>query len=121
MEQLKRMAATHGNLAQWKVRAAACGGNFTRPSLARGPTTPLKPILKNKRTYKGYTVEAAAFEARPFLCTATCIDLGSRVNGRVFCVRTARRKTSTHGGGRLRPDQQNRCHARAHGRGCVFV
>ena len=62
VEQLKRMAATHGNLAQWKVRAAAVRQQIlTGAQLSPWPKrTPLKPILKNKRTYKGYTVEAAA-------------------------------------------------------------
>ena len=92
VEQLKRMAATHGNLAQWKVRAAAVRQQIlTGSQLSPWPKrTPLKPILKNKRTYKGYTVEAAAFEARPgFLCTAICIGRWvSRVNGQESCVRT---------------------------------
>ena len=72
MEQLKRMAATHGNLAQWKVRAAAVRQQIlTGSQLSPWPKrTPLKPILKNKRTYKGYTVEAARLK-----------------RGRDFCVR----------------------------------
>ncbi|MEO1863308.1 MAG: acetylxylan esterase, partial [Verrucomicrobiia bacterium] len=65
--QLKRLAATHSNLAEWKARAAAVRRQIlTGAKLSPLPKrTPLNPIIKNKRRYDGYTVEAAAFEARP--------------------------------------------------------
>ena len=114
VEQLKRMAATHGNLAQWKVRAAAVRQQIlTGAQLSPWPKrTPLKPILKNKRTYKGYTVEAAAFEARPgfFVYGNLYRPLGFKgKRPGILCPHGHARKSSTHGGGRLRPDQQNRC------------
>ena len=67
VKQLARMAATYKNLAQWKQRATAVRQQIlTGSKLSPLPKrTPLKPIIKNKRTYKGYTVEAAVFEARP--------------------------------------------------------
>jgi len=65
--QLKRIAATHSNLAEWKARAAAVRQQFlTGAKLDPLPKrTPLNPIIKNKRRHDGYTVESAAFEARP--------------------------------------------------------
>ena len=108
------MAATHGNLAQWKVRAAAVRQQIlTGAQLSPWPKrTLLKPILKNKRTYKGYTVEAAAFEARPgfFVYGNLYRPLGFKgKRPGILCPHGHARKTRTHGGGRLRPDQQNRC------------
>mgnify|MGYP002028947810 FL=1 len=65
--QLKRLAATHSNRAEWKVRAAAVREQIlVGAKLSPLPKrTPLNPIIKNKRQYKGYTVETVAFEARP--------------------------------------------------------
>ena len=67
VEQLKRIAMTHSNLSEWKARAAAVQQQIlTGAKLSPLPKrTPLNPIIKNKRRYDGYTVEAAAFEARP--------------------------------------------------------
>ena len=54
-------------LWQWKTRATKIrkqilvGANLD-PLPKR---TPLNPVLHKKRTYGGYTVESAAFEARP--------------------------------------------------------
>ena len=109
--QLKRMAATHSNLAEWKARAAAVRQQFlTGAKLDPLPKrTPLNPIIKNKRRYDGYTVESAAFEARP----------GFFVYGNLYrpLGRTGKRPgvLCPHGhyrgpeGGRQRPDQQHRC------------
>ena len=67
VKQLARMAATYSNLDEWKARAVSVRQQIlTGSKLSPLPKrTPLKPIIKNKRTYKGYTVEAAVFEARP--------------------------------------------------------
>lgn len=109
--QLKRMAATHSNLAEWKARAATVRQQFlTGAKLDPLPKrTPLNPIIKNKRRYDGYTVESAAFEARP----------GFFVYGNLYrpLGRTGKRPgvLCPHGhyrgpeGGRQRPDQQHRC------------
>jgi len=109
--QLKRIAATHSNLAEWKARAAAVRQQFlTGAKLDPLPKrTPLNPIIKNKRRYDGYTVESAAFEARP----------GFFVYGNLYrpLGRTGKRPgvLCPHGhyrgpeGGRQRPDQQHRC------------
>jgi hypothetical protein len=109
--QLKRMAATYSNLDEWQARAAKIRkqilvGAKLDPLPER---TDLNPIIRNKRSYKGYTVEAAAFEARP----------GYLVYGNLYRP-TGRKGTHPgilcpHGhargpeGGRLRPEQQHRC------------
>ncbi len=111
VKQLARLSKTHSNLAQWKVRAAAIRRQIlTGAKLNPLPKrTPLNPIIKNKRTYKGYTVEAATFEARPgyFVYGNLYRPLGreSKRPG-VLCPHGHARGPE---GGRLRPDQQNRC------------
>ena len=111
VKQLARLSKTHSNLAQWKVRAAAIRQQIlTGAKLNPLPKrTPLNPIIKNKRTYKGYTVEAATFEARPgyFVYGNLYRPLG-REGKRpgVLCPHGHARGPE---GGRLRPDQQNRC------------
>ena len=69
VKQLARMAATYGNLSQWQARAASIRkqilvGAKLDPLPER---TPLKAVIHKKRSYQGYTVESAAFEARPGL------------------------------------------------------
>jgi len=111
VKQLARLSKTHSNLAQWKARAAAIRQQIlTGAKLNPIPKrTPLNPIIKNKRTYKGYTVEAATFEARPgyFVYGNLYRPLG-REGKRpgVLCPHGHARGPE---GGRLRPDQQNRC------------
>ena len=109
--QLKRMASTHSSLKEWKKRAESVRrqilvGSKLSPLPKR---TPLNAIINNKRSFKGYTVENAAFEASP----------GFFVYGNLY--RPLNRKGKSPGilcphghargpaGGRLRPDQQNRC------------
>ena len=67
VEQLKRMAANYSNLEQWRVRAARIRSQIlTGAKLDPLPErTPLDPIIHDQRTYDGYSVESAAFEARP--------------------------------------------------------
>jgi len=110
IEQLGRLAATYANLNQWKDRAAKIrkqilvGANLY-PLPAR---TPLNAVVHNKREYVGYSVESAAFEARPgFLVYGNLYRPGAAKGLRpaILCP---------HGhfdeeGGRYRPDQQHRC------------
>ena len=109
--QLKRMAATYSSLREWKARAAKIRQQIlTGAKLDPLPKrTPLNAIIRNARSYQGYTVQSAAFEARP----------GYLVYGNLY--RPLNRKgphpgiLCPHGhargpeGGRLRPDQQHRC------------
>ena len=114
VKQLARLAATHSNLAEWKTRAAAVRRQIlTGAKLNPLPKrTPLKVIIKNKRMYNGYTVEAAAFEARPGYFVYGNLYRPMGFKGRrpgILCPHGHARKSKTNGGGRLRPDQQHRC------------
>ncbi len=111
VKQLARLAATHSNLAEWKTRAAAVRRQIlTGAKLNPLPKrTPLNAIIKNKRTYNGYTVEAAAFEARPgfFVYGNLYRPLGRKgKRPGILCPHGHARGPA---GGRLRPDQQHRC------------
>ena len=109
--QLKRLASTHSNLAEWKKRATAVRQQFLigaklNPLPKR---TPLNSIIKNKRRYDGYTVESAAFEARPgfFVYGNLYRPIGrqGKYPG-VLCPHGHYRGPE---GARQRPDQQQRC------------
>ena len=67
MLQLKRMAATYSNLEEWKQRASRVRKQIlVSAKLDPQPErTPLNSIIHRKRVYDGYSVESAAFEARP--------------------------------------------------------
>lgn len=111
VKQLARLAATHSNLAEWKTRAATVRRQIlTGAKLNPLPNrTPLKVIIKNKRTYNGYTVEAAAFEARPgfFVYGNLYRPLGQK--GKCPGILCPHGHARGPAGGRLRPDQQHRC------------
>jgi hypothetical protein len=67
VEQLARMAATYSNKDEWQARAAKIRkqilvGAKLDPLPER---TPLNAVIHKKRSYDGYTVEAAAFQAVP--------------------------------------------------------
>ena len=109
--QLKRMSSTHANLQEWKKRASAIRrqilvGSKLDPLPKR---TPLNAIITQKRSYKGYTVENASFEARPgfFVYGNLYRPLGRKGKSPgILCPHGHARGPA---GGRLRPDQQNRC------------
>lgn len=111
VRQLERMAATYSNLDEWKTRAAAIRkqilvGAKLDPLPKR---TPLNPVVRNKRAYDGYTVESAAFEARPgFFVYGNLYRPVGRKGPRpgILCPHGHARGPE---GGRLRPDQQHRC------------
>ncbi len=111
VKQLARMAATHSSLAEWKVRAKAVRQQIlTGAKLNPLPQrTPLNAIIKNKRVYKAYSVESAAFEARPgFYVYGNLYRPLGRKGKRpgILCPHGHARGPA---GGRLRADQQNRC------------
>ena len=111
VKQLARMSATYGNLAEWQTRAASIRkqilvGAKLDPLPER---TPLKVIIHKKRSYQGYTVESAAFEARPgYLVYGNLYrPLGKKgPRPAILCPHGHARGPE---GGRLRPDQQYRC------------
>lgn len=111
VKQLARMAATYSNLEEWRTRAAKIRkqilvGAGLDPLPER---TPLKPVIHKRRSYEGYTVESAAFEARPgyFVYGNLYRPTGKKApHPGVLCPHGHARGPK---GGRLRPDQQHRC------------
>jgi hypothetical protein len=111
VKQLARMSATYDNLLQWQTRAAnirkqILGGAKLDPLPER---TPLKTVIHKKRSYQGYTVESAAFEARPgYLVYGNLYRPLGRTGVRpaILCPHGHARGPE---GGRLRADQQYRC------------
>ena len=111
VEQLRRMASTYSNTQQWQDRA-----NRVREQILKGSglhplpkRTPLNPIVHHRRTFDGYTVESAAFEARPgYLVYGNLYRpvgfAGTRPG--ILCPHGHARGRE---GGRLRADQQHRC------------
>ena len=111
IQQLARMAATYSNLDEWNDRAERIRRQI-RVGAKLDPLperTPLNSIIHNRRSYDGYTVESASFEARP----------GFLVYGNLY--RPADKNTDCAGilcphghargpaGGRLREEQQRPC------------
>ncbi|MGB0762102.1 MAG: alpha/beta hydrolase family protein, partial [Rubripirellula sp.] len=109
--QLKRMATTYSNLEQWQDRAAAIReqiltGAKLMPLPAR---TPLNAIIHKKRDYRGYTVESAAFEARPGFYVYGNLYRPLGKEGPFPAILCPHGHATGRAGGRLRPDQQHRC------------
>ena len=109
--QLKRMAGTYSNLAQWQDRATAIRKQIlTGAKLMPLPErTPLNAIIRKKREYEGYSVESAAFEARPgfYVYGNLYRPMGKR--GPFPAILCPHGHATGPAGGRLRPDQQHRC------------
>ena len=108
--QLARMGGKYSDLAGWKERAQRVRrqilvGAKLDPLPER---TPLNPVIRKKRTYDGYSVESAAFEARPgFFVYGNLYRPIGREGPRpaILCPHGHARGPR---GGRLRPDQQHR-------------
>ena len=111
IRQLERLASTYSNLDEWKLRADAIRQQIlTGVKLSPMPErTPLNSILHKKRVYPGYSVESAAFEARPgFLVYGNLyrpLDRQGPFPG-ILCPHGHARGRD---GGRLREEQQQRC------------
>ena len=111
IKQLARMASTFETLEEWQQRAEKIRTQILRGAglTALPQRTPLNPIIHNRRAYAGYTVESAAFEARPgFFVYGNLYrpanQLGSHAG--ILCPHGHARGPD---GGRLRADQQHRC------------
>ena len=108
VKQLERMAATYSNRQQWKARAAKIRKQIlTGARLDPLPErTPLNAVIHKKRKYDGYSVESAAFEARPGFYVYGNLYRGLDHQGPrpgILCPHGHSRD------GRYRPDQQHRC------------
>lgn len=111
IEQLRRLATTYTDLNQWEDRAARIrrqilvGANLY-PLPER---TPLNAVVHNKREYVGYSVESAAFEARPgFLVYGNLYRPGA-AKGPCPAILCPHGHFQGPEGGRYRLDQQQRC------------
>ena len=111
VKQLARMAATYANLDDWKARARKIRkqilvGAKLDPLPKR---TPLKPVIHKKRIHGGYTVESAAFEARPGFYVYGSLYRPATGDGPFPVVLCPHGHARGPEGGRYRADQQHRC------------
>jgi len=119
-EQLAKFARSYSNLAQWKARAEQVREGILRGTELLPPPEkcPLKPIIRSRRKYDGYTVQNVAFESLP----------GVFVTGNLYRPLKGKRPFAAilcpHGhfdNGRLRPDMQKRCATLARMGAVVFA
>ncbi|MDA0920819.1 MAG: acetylxylan esterase [Planctomycetota bacterium] len=111
VRQLERLAATWTTQKDWQARAKQIRqqilvGAKLDPLPER---TPLNAIVRNKRSYNGYTVESAAFEARPGFFVYGNLYRPIKSGGKAPGILCPHGHARGRDGGRLRADQQNRC------------
>ncbi|MBT3199744.1 MAG: acetylxylan esterase [Phycisphaerales bacterium] len=113
--QLAKFASGYSDLDGWKKRAARVRQGMLA---GMGLDTPpkkcdLKPIIINKRTHKGYTVENVAFESLPgFFVTGNLyrpLDPAAESCAGILSPHGHFRDRNGDGGGRFRPSMQIRC------------
>jgi hypothetical protein len=115
VKQLAKFAAGYSDQTSWKKRAET-----VRKGILAGmglDTLPkkcdLKPIVINKRTHKGYSVENVAFESLPgFFMTGNLyrpLDAKAGSCAAILCPHGHFRERNGDGGGRFRADMQKRC------------
>jgi dipeptidyl aminopeptidase/acylaminoacyl peptidase len=111
VRQLERFAASYSTLEQWKARASKIRRQIlTGAELWPLPErTPLNPIVRKKRQYEGYSVEAVAFEARPGFFVYGNLYRPTGPAGPFPGILCPHGHARGRDGGRLRPDQQHRC------------
>jgi dienelactone hydrolase len=109
--QLARIADTYTSLEQWQARAAR-----VRQQILVGAQldplpdrTPLNAIVHRLRTHDGYTVESAAFEARPGFFVYGNLYRPTGKPGPRPAILCPHGHSGGRTGGRLRPDHQHRC------------
>ena len=113
--QLAKFAGGYSDLDAWKKRA-----DIVRKGMLRGmgldsppKKCDLKPIVTNKRTRKGYTVENVAFESLPgFFVTGNLYrPIGAKPGScaGILSPHGHFRDRNGDGGGRFRPSMQIRC------------
>ncbi len=119
-EKLAEFATTYHDKNSWEIRAGKIRQNILRGAeLDPMPEkTPLNPIIRDKKTMDGYTVENVAFESMP----------GFWVTGNLYRPVKAKGKISAilcpHGhweDGRFRDDMQLRCAVMAKMGAVVFA
>ncbi|MDP6544931.1 MAG: acetylxylan esterase [Phycisphaerae bacterium] len=114
-KQLAKFAGGYSDLAGWKKRAATVRQGMLRGMGLDSPPKKcdLKPIITNKRTRKGYTVENVAFESLPgFFVTGNLYrPIGAKAKScaGILSPHGHFRDRGGDGGGRFRPSMQTRC------------
>ncbi|MEZ6124235.1 MAG: hypothetical protein R3C49_13820 [Planctomycetaceae bacterium] len=111
VRQLERFASTYSTKAEWEARAARIRKQIlTGAGLVPLPArTPLNSIIHKRRTYPGYTVESAAFEASPGFFVYGNLYRPEKSTGKSPGILCPHGHARGRDGGRLRADQQNRC------------
>ena len=115
-KQLAKFAGGYSDLAAWKKRAKTVRQGMLRGMGLDAPPkkSDLKPIVVNKRTHKGYTVENVAFESLPgFFVTGNLYrptgEPGAKSCAGILSPHGHFRDSKGDGGGRFRADMQKRC------------
>lgn len=111
VRQLERLAATWTTQKDWKARSKKIRKQIlVGAKLSPLPErTPLNAIIRNKRSFNGYSVESAAFEARPGFFVYGNLYRPAKSNGKSPGILCPHGHARGREGGRLRPDQQHRC------------
>lgn len=111
VKQLARLAATYKNHDEWKIRAAKIRQQIlVGADLSPLPKrTPLNAVIVKKRVFDGYTVESAAFEARPNFFVYGSLYRPTGKKGPFAGILCPHGHARGPKGGRYRPDQQHRC------------
>lgn len=111
VNQLSRLSATHSNLGEWKTRAKR-----VRRQILQGAgldplpeRTALNPVIRRARKYDGYSVQPAAFEARPGFYVYGSLYRPLSRKGPFPAVLCPHGHARGPEGGRYREDQQQRC------------
>lgn len=111
VKQLERFSATHSSKEEWQTRAERIRQQILdSANLDPMPErTPLNPFIHNKRSYDGYTVVSAAFEALPGFYVYGNIYRPVGKEGPFPAILCPHGHARGPEGGRYREDQQHRC------------
>jgi dienelactone hydrolase len=112
VEQLVRFSESYSNLDEWKTRA-----EHIRQCILRGAELSplpqrhaLNPIIRNRRSHKGYIVENVAFESLPGVFVTGNLyrpRRGRRASAAILCPHGHWSKPDNYG--RFRDNMQKRC------------
>jgi uncharacterized protein len=109
--QIQRLLDTHSTLAEWKERKQRIQTQILKGSglLPLPERTALRPIVRNKRIFERYSVESAAFEARPGFFVYGNLYRPTQSKGKHPGILCPHGHAAGPEGGRYRADQQHRC------------